>query len=174
MQPAYGFSRWTLLQWRKDPQHQTERQESPTPKKLLSLALALALALTLAPAAFAAGQFTDVPDTSPFAAPVSWAVEQGVWREDGFTTGNVFEYLIEGNTYTYMWRSGDGKERQYASAPFKVEGPNEKGAYYLRVSDGGLHPYITYKEGEGLSTSEYGLGTPASKLGLSDTYLVCS
>lgn len=187
-------------------------------KKLLSLALVLALALSLAPAAFAAGQFADVPDTSPFAAPIAWAVEKQItngvtpttfgpgntcttshiltflWRANGrpgdagdekaavtawatglgIDTSDLNAPCTRANAVTYMWKAAGSPEptqtasfadvaadAPYASAPFKVEGPNEKGTYYLRVSDGGLHPYIKYKEGEGLSTSEYGLGTPA-------------
>lgn len=63
-------------------------------KKLLSLALVLALSLALAPAALAAGQFTDVPDTSPFAAPIAWAVEKQI------TNGTTPTTFGPGNTCT--------------------------------------------------------------------------
>lgn len=77
-------------------------------KKLLSLALALTLALALVPAASAAGQFTDVPDSSPFASAVLWAVEQGVTKGTSATTFSPGNPCTVSHILTFLWR-GNGR-----------------------------------------------------------------
>lgn len=74
-------------------------------RKLLSLALALALALALVPTAFAAGQFTDVPDTSPFAAPISWAVEKQITNGVTPTTFGPGNTCTTSHILTFLWRA---------------------------------------------------------------------
>lgn len=74
-------------------------------KKLLSLALVLAMALTLAPAALAAGQFTDVPDTSPFAAPIAWAVEKQITNGTTPTTFGPKNTCTTSHILTFLWRA---------------------------------------------------------------------
>lgn len=77
-------------------------------KKLLSLALVLTLALSLVPAASAAGQFTDVPDTSPFAASVAWAVDQGITKGTTATTFSPGNPCTVSHILTFLWR-GNGR-----------------------------------------------------------------
>lgn len=77
-------------------------------KKLLSLALALTLVLALVPAASAAGQFTDVPDSSPFASAVLWAVEQGVTKGTSATTFSPGNPCTVSHILTFLWR-GNGR-----------------------------------------------------------------
>lgn len=74
-------------------------------KKLLSLALVLAMALTLAPASLAAGQFTDVPDTSPFAAPIAWAVEKQITNGTTPTTFGPKNTCTTSHILTFLWRA---------------------------------------------------------------------
>ena len=77
-------------------------------KKLLSLALALTLALALVPAASAAGQFTDVPDTSPFAAAITWAVGEGITNGTSAATFSPGNPCTVSHILTFLWR-GNGR-----------------------------------------------------------------
>lgn len=89
-------------------------------KKLLSLALVLAMALTLAPAALAAGQFTDVPDTSPFAPAISWAVEKNITKGTTPTTFGPGSTCTTSHILTFLWRAngrpGDAGDEKAAVA----------------------------------------------------------
>ena len=74
-------------------------------KKLVSLALALTLALTLVPAALAAGQFTDVADTSPYAASIAWAVEKQITNGTTPTTFGPGNTCTTSHILTFLWRA---------------------------------------------------------------------
>lgn len=103
-------------------------------RKLLSLALALALTLTLIPTAYAAGQFTDVPDTSPFAPAIAWAVERNVTKGTSDTTFSPGNPCTVSHILTFLWR-GNGR-------------PNESGTERESV--------IAWANGLGIDTSDLG------------------
>lgn len=90
-------------------------------KKLTSLALALVLTLTLAVPAFAAGQFTDVPASSPYAASITWAVDQQITNGTTPTTFGPGSTCTVSHILTFLWRANgrpgdEGDERAAVTA----------------------------------------------------------
>lgn len=61
--------------------------------------------------------FTDVPETAYFAAPVKWAVEQGITLGTTDTTFSPYNTCSKGQILTFLWR-GNGSPEPTAENPF--------------------------------------------------------
>lgn len=105
-------------------------------KKLLSLALVLTLALSLVPAASAAGQFTDVPDTSPFASAITWAVGEGITNGTSATTFSPGQNCTEAQILTFLWRAKGCPE---------PENPAASSTYYAKAAKWAVEEGIVYE-----------------------------
>ena len=78
-------------------------------KKTLA-SLALALALLTVPAAAA---FTDVDEGLYYAAPIAWAVEQGITTGTTPTTFSPDTLCTQGQILTFLWRAaGSPQDRK--------------------------------------------------------------
>lgn len=74
-------------------------------RRIVSLLLALALCLGLSAPALAAGKFTDVPPTSPFAAAIDWAVEKNIANGTTPTTFEPGKTCSVSQILRFLWRA---------------------------------------------------------------------
>ena len=81
-------------------------------KKLAALSLALTL-LTVPAAAF-----TDVDEGLYYAAPIAWAVEQGITTGTTETTFSPDVLCTRGQIITFLWRAAGSPEPQSMDSPY--------------------------------------------------------
>ena len=81
-------------------------------KKTLA-GLALALALLTVPAA----AFSDVDSGLYYAAPITWAVEQGITTGTTESTVSPDEFCTRGQIITFLWRAAGSPEPARTTSP---------------------------------------------------------
>lgn len=82
-------------------------------KKILSIFMCLCMfASLLSMTALAATQFTDVNDGDYFAAPVEWAVAQGITNGTSATTFSPNDTCTRAQILTFLWRAAGSPEPQ--------------------------------------------------------------
>lgn len=99
-------------------------------KRIASLALALVLCLGLTVPASAA--FTDVSDGQYFAAPVAWAVEQGITTGTTASTFSPHTTCTRAQIITFLWRAAGQPEPKSAVSPFSDV--TDTSAYYYKAA----------------------------------------
>ena len=99
-------------------------------KKILSIFMCLCMfASLLSMTALAATQFTDVNDGDYFAAPVEWAVAQGITNGTSATTFSPDDTCTKAQILTFLWRAAGSPEIEHPYSPFADV--NESHYYFM-------------------------------------------
>lgn len=127
-------------------------------KKLAALALAPLLALTLF--AVRAAAFSDVDGGLYYAAPIAWAVENGITTGTSEDTFSPDALCTRGQIITFLWRAAGSPEPQSTESPYRDVTPDMNADFYRAILWAGENGII---QGDDLDADSFSPNAPCER-----------